>query len=375
MQDKQIALLLTGGGARAAYQVGILKAMTRLFPRNHKIPFPILCGTSAGAINATALACYASCYHLGVRKLEWVWKNFHTEQVYIANILGTLKHLGRNYFAKFQSDDVSKKQGSLLDNQPLRRLLQAMLDFKRIDRNLHTQHLTAISITVSSYSSHDSVSYFQGQPEHQHWQRHKRRGEPCQLDIDHLLASAAIPLVFPVSKLGDDWVGDGSIHQLSPLSTPIHLGAEKVLIVGVGQRGQNKFNPRESVFPRSATVAGHLLDTLFADTLDADIERLERINSTVGLLNPEQKSQTELKHIDCMLIKPSEDLQTIASKHFHNLPNGIRSLLKVIGVNAESASSLPSYLLFEGSYCQELIELGFQDGMDQKEQLRNFLEI
>lgn len=375
MQENNIALLLTGGGARAAYQVGVLKAMTSLFPRNHKIPFPILCGTSAGAINATALACYASCYHLGVRKLEWVWKNFHTEQVYVANLGGTLRHMASNYFSKFQSDDVPKSQGSLLDNRPLRQLLRFMLDFKRIDRNIHSQHLQAVSVTVSSYSTHDSVSYFQGQPELEYWRRQKRRGEPCVLDIDHLMASSSIPLVFPVVQLGEDFIGDGSIHQLSPLSTPIHLGAKKVLVVGVGQREKNNgFTPSHK-FPRSATVAGHLLDTLFADTLDADIERLERINQTLSLLNEEQMQQTELKQIDCMVIKPSQDLQAIARKHFHNLPGGIRTLLKIAGVNEFSESSLPSYLLFESSYCQELIELGYKDGMERKEQLRDFLEI
>ncbi|UAA39868.1 patatin-like phospholipase family protein [Paraneptunicella aestuarii] len=374
MQNSNVALMLTGGGARAAYQVGVLKAITSLFPRNHHIPFPVLCGTSAGAINATALACYASCYHLGVRKLEWVWKNFSTEQVYVASMSGTLRHMAGNYFSKYQSDDVRNSKGSLLDNRPLRRLLRAMLDFKRIDRNIHTQYLRAISVTVSSYSSHDSVSYFQGQPDQSRWQRQKRRGEPCKLEVDHLLGSAAIPIVFPVVQLGDDYVGDGSIHQLSPLSTPIHLGAEKVLVVGVGQRDKN-LRMQPHIFPRSATVAGHLLDTLFADTLDADIERLERINKTLSIMTPEQLKSTELKPIDCMVIKPSQDLTAIARKHYKNLPSGIRTLLKLIGVSEHSESSLPSYLMFEGSFCQELIQLGYKDGMERKEQLKAFLEI
>ncbi len=373
MAQPNIALLLTGGGARAAYQVGVLKAIATLFPRNHKIPFPILCGTSAGAINSTALACYASCYHLGVRKLEWVWKNFSTEQVYVANLSGTLRHLLSNYLSKFQIEEVRKTQGNLLNNRPLRGLLRDMLDFKRIDRNIHRNHLQAISVTVSSYTSHESVSFFQGQKQIGPWQRQKRRGEPCILDVDHLLGSAAIPMVFPVIRLGEDYVGDGSIHQLAPLSTPIHLGANKVLIVGVGQREK-----QPNIFdtcPRSATVAGHLLDTLFADTLDADLERVDRINQTLSILTPEQMKQTDLKPIDYMQIKPSEDLQSIAQKHFLSLPSGIRSLLKVIGVKPDSESSLPSYLLFESPYCQELIELGFKDGMEQKNKIRDFLEI
>ncbi|MCY7295458.1 patatin-like phospholipase family protein [Alteromonas sp. a30] len=373
MEKPNTALLLTGGGARAAYQVGVLKAMATLFPRNHHLPFPILCGTSAGAINATALACYASCYHLGVRKLEWVWKNFQTEQVYVANLSGTLKHLASNYLSKFQINEVRKTQGNLLNNRPLRGLLRQMLDFNRIDRNLHRQHLQAISITVSSYSTHESVSFFQGQPHLKPWKRQKRRGQPCVLDVDHLLGSAAIPLVFPIVKLGNDFVGDGSIHQLSPLSPPIHLGANKVLIVGVGQR-EKRFNNMD-LYPRNAMVAGHLLDTLFADTLDADLERVDRINETLGIMTPEQQQQTQLNHIDYMQIKPSQDLQTIAQKHFRCLPSGIRSILKMFGVTERSESSLPSYLLFESPYCRELIDLGFKDGMDQKSQIKRFLEI
>lgn len=374
MHNHSTALLLTGGGARAAYQVGVLKAITRLLPRNHRIPFAILSGTSAGAINATALACYASCYHLGVRKLEWVWKNFRSEQVYAASLPGTLQHIGRNYFSKFQSDDISKAQGSLLNNRPLRILLRRMLDFSRIDRNLHRQYLRAVSVTVSSYRTRESVSYFQGQPEQQAWQRYKRRGEPCVLDIDHLLGSAAIPLVFPVVDLLNDHVGDGSIHQFAPLSVPIHLGANKILVVGVAQTNTTR-PAAASALPQSATIAGHLLDTLFAETLEIDIERLQRINNTLEIMTAAQRQQSDLRQVDCMLVKPSKDLQTIAQEHFMRLPLGIRTLLKVIGIDRDSDSSLPSYLLFEDSFCRELIDLGYQDGLAQQQELTDFLEI
>ena len=381
MYNHSTALLLTGGGARAAYQVGVLKAITRLLPRNHRIPFAILSGTSAGAINATALACYASCYHLGVRKLEWVWKNFHSEQVYAASLSGTLRHIGRNYFSKFQSDDISKAQGSLLNNGPLRILLRRMLDFSRIDRNLHRQYLRAVSVTVSSYSTRESVSYFQGQPEQQAWQRYKRRGEPCILDVDHLLGSAAIPLIFPVVDLANDHVGDGSIHQFAPLSVPIHLGANKILVVGVDQANTppttaaNALPQAAGALPQSATIAGHLLDNLFAETLEIDIERLQRINRTLKIMTAAQRQQSNLHHVDCMVVKPSKDIQVIAQEHFLRLPLGIRTLLKVIGIDRDSDSSLPSYLLFEDSFCRELIDLGYQDGLAQQQALTEFLEI
>lgn len=368
-------LLLSGGGARAAYQVGVLKAITSFLPRNQGIPFPIICGNSAGAINAAALACYASCYHLGVRKLEWVWKNFKTEQVYGAHGIDVFGHVFKHYINRFRSSHYQQQPGSLLNNAPLRHLIRKTLDFSRIDRNLITEHLRAVSVSTSSYTSHDSISFFQGNGEISPWQREQRRGIPCILNTEHLMASSAIPLVFPTVLLNNEFMGDGSVHQLSPLSTPIRLGADKILVIGVEQpEKKNRFNNLQN-FPSNAEIAGHLLDTIFADTLHADWERLERVNNTLELLNDKQKAQTGLKQIECMVINPSTNFTDMANRHYHLMPKGIRALLRIIGINDHSDSSILSYLLFEKEFCRELIELGYQDGLSQSEKLREFLAI
>ncbi|MDF2179605.1 patatin-like phospholipase family protein [Aliiglaciecola sp. CAU 1673] len=374
LERHRFALLLSGGGAKAAYQVGVLKAITHLLPRNHSLPFPIICGTSAGAINATALACFASCYHLGVRKLEWVWKNFRTHHVYASDFLPVFSHLLSGQMQNLRAEQLANKPVSLLDNRPLRRLLKNTLDLSRIDRNILYGHLKAVSVTASSYSTNESISFFQGQPELMPWQRAKRRGKRAMLNVEHLMASSAIPMVFPSVKLEDQYFGDGSIHQLSPISPPIHLGAEKVLIVGTAQPKPDKRHQLQH-HPSSAMVAGHLLDTIFADTLNSDLERLYRINHTLSLLPEKQRQATHLKPVECLLINPSVNFNEIAAKHYARLPRGIRSLMRIMGIRPDSESSLLSYLLFEGQYCQALIKQGYEDGLKRQEEIRGFLEI
>lgn len=375
MSRQQYGLLLSGGGARAAYQVGVLKAITGFLPRNHGVPFPIICGNSAGAINATALACYASCYHLGVRKLEWVWKNFRTEQVYDADALAVFGYLLRNYLHGLQSEHSARRATSLLNNLPLQHLIRKTLDFNRIDRNILTGHLRAVSVTTSSYTSHDSISYFQGISEIEDWQREQRRGKRCILNVEHLMASSAIPMVFPTVQIDKEYQGDGSVHQMSPLSTPIHLGAEKILIIGVEQPEQRQKFANHVHYPNNAELAGHLLDTIFADTLHSDLERLERVNETLALLTQKQRPATQLKPIETLVIKPSINFTDMANSHYHRLPRGIRWLLRLIGVNDHSDSSILSYLLFEKEFCAELLALGYEDAMHRQDELRAFLAI
>jgi NTE family protein len=374
-ERNQYALLLSGGGARAAYQLGVLKAIGTFLPRNQGLPFPIVCGNSAGAINATGLACYASCYHLGLRKLEWVWKNMNTRQVYDSGIRDVFKHLANNFFSSFQSEQNQKHPSSLLNNQPLRRLIRSRLDFHRIDRNVSSGYLRAISINASSYSSHDSISFYQGQEDIVPWQRQQRRGIPCTLNSEHLIASAAIPMLFPPVKMLGEFLGDGSVHQLSPLSPAIHLGAEKILVIGVDQPEKTSRFKDMNRFPSSIAIAGHLLDTIFADTLKADLERLTRINETIAHMSYKQQQQTQLKTIDCLLINPTINFNEMAARHFHLMPSGIKILLRIMGVHDKSDTSLLSYLLFEKEFCRELIDLGMKDGLARQDELRSFLSI
>jgi NTE family protein len=374
-ERNQYALLLSGGGARAAYQLGVLKAIATFLPRNQGLPFPIVCGNSAGAINAAGLACYASCYHLGLRKLEWVWKNFHTRQVYDSGIRDVFKHLAGNYLSSFQSHQHQRHPSSLLNNQPLRRLIRSRLDFHRIDRNISSGYLRAITINASSYTSHDSISFYQGQSDIKPWQREQRRGIPCTLNSEHLIASSAIPMLFPPVKIMGEFLGDGSIHQLSPLSPAIHLGAEKILIISVEQPEKKSRFTDMSRYPSSIAIAGHLLDTIFADTLKSDLERLTRINETIAHMTHRQQQQTKLKTIDTLVINPTRNFNEMAAKHFHRMPSGIKILLRMMGLHDKADSSLLSYLLFEKEFCRELIDLGLQDGLARQEEIRSFLSI
>lgn len=371
------ALVLTGGGARAAYQVGVLSAIAKFIPRNHGTPFPILSGTSAGAINTTSLACYASCFQLGVKKLEWAWKNFNNSSIYYSDPINVFSHISKGMLASFQADYANKSPRSLLNNAPLRLLLTQILDFNRIDTNIAKGYLSAVSITASSYSNGDSISFYQSDGLSQPWYRAKRRGELCQLNIEHLMASSAIPIVFPSVKIKNQYFGDGSVHQLSPLSPSIHLGAKKIFVIGVDQP-KEPLHSKENIQhpPSSATVAGHLLDSVFADTMHSDLERMSRINDTLKLISAKHKKATEgLQHIESFVINPSHDFNAIAAKYYYDLPISIRLLLRGAGISASSESSIVSYLLFERSYCTELIKLGFNDALKQEKSIRQFLEI
>ncbi|GAA0816267.1 patatin-like phospholipase family protein [Colwellia sp. D2M02] len=373
----QHALVLTGGGARAAYQVGVLSAIAKFVPRNHPSPFPILCGTSAGAINSTALACYTSCFQLGVKKLEWVWKNFNISQVYHCDPTRVYGHIAYGMLASFQADYANKSSHSLLNNAPLRHLLNRLIDFRRIDRNILQGTLSALSVTASSYSNGDSISFYQGKDNIQPWSRVKRKGEKSQLNTEHLMASAAIPMVFPSVKIKNQYFGDGSVHQLSPLSPAIHLGAKRLFIIGVEQPKElihpNENNPHP---PTGATVAGHLLDSIFSDTMSSDLERMSRINATLQLIPQEVRAKNEgLQHIDSFVVNPSHNFNAIASDYYQDLPLSIRLLLRSSGIKSESDSSIMSYLLFDKNFCSELIKLGFEDAMQKESSIRAFLDL
>lgn len=369
--NRKTALLLTGGGARAAYQVGVLKAIAQQYPRSSKLPFQIISGTSAGAINGAAMACYASCFHLGVKKLEWIWRNFHTNQVYYSDYIRVFRQLLRGIFSAFQADYANKQPVSLFDNKPLKQLLTKVLDLKRIDRNIMGGYLSSVSVTASCYNNGDSISFFQSDSA-QEWRRAKRCGQRTLLGVHHLMASAAIPLVFPSVRIHQQYFGDGSVNQLAPLSAPIHLGADKILIVGVADPRKNELNQRMLHHPDLATIAGHLLDTVFTDTLNSDLERMQRVNNTINTMT-EHGVPTNLKPINSLLINPSQNFGQLASEHFLSLPLAVRTMLRITGIRQHSDSSLASYLLFEQDYTRRLIQLGYDDAMAQMDAIMTFL--
>ncbi|HAT41850.1 MAG TPA: patatin [Rheinheimera sp.] len=370
--DDKTALLLTGGGARAAYQVGVLKAIAQQYPRNSSIPFKVICGTSAGAINGTALACYASCFHLGIRKLEWVWNHFRASHVYYADYPRATWHLVRGFLSAYQADYANPRPVSLFDNRPLKHLLTELLDLKRLDRNIVGGYLDSVSVTASCYNTGDSITFFQSNSASE-WQRSKRLGQRTLLGVHHLMASAAIPLVMPSVRINQQYFGDGSVNQLSPLSPPIHLGANRILIVGLEQPRRREHLALMPHHPNLSTIAGHLLDTIFSDTLNADLERMNRINKTIQTLH-QHGIESELKPVASYLINPSINFNQLAREHFLELPMAVRTLLRTIGISQHSDSSLASYLLFEKKFTRALIELGVNDAMKQMDAIMAFLE-
>ena len=372
----KVGLVLTGGGARAAYQVGFLRAVSHLLPRGAPNPFPILCGTSAGAINAAALAADAADFHRAVRRLLLIWKYFHAEQVYRSDVPGVMM-TGARWLAAMMLGGLGRNNpSSLLDNSPLAQMLRERLELSGIRRSIDRGALYALCVTASGYSSGQSVSFFQSVPGVAGWQRARRLGIPEIIDYEHLLASSALPFIFPAMPLRREFFGDGSMRQIAPISPALHLGAERVVVIGVGRRmTQTPERVRSTGYPSLAQIAGHALNSIFLDSLETDIERLQRINKTIRLIPPgeRQKNNMELREVDVLVITPSEDIDRIAASHVHELPRSIKFLLRGIGATRSGGATLTSYLLFEPEYCRALIALGYKDTMARREEILKFI--
>ena len=375
--DKPIVgLVMGGGGARAAYQVGVLKAIAEMLPDGGPNPFPVLCGTSAGAINATALAIYARRFHTGVRRLNYVWRNFEVNQVYRADGRGLVANGLRWLGALLLGGLGRRNPRALLDRAPLRELLEARLPCREIQASIDAGALRALSITCSGYNSGQSVSFYQGVDTLAPWKRARRVGAAASITLDHLMASSAIPFVFAAEPINREYFGDGSMRQVAPISPALHLGAERVLIIGVRHEAPPaSVRPPAPEYPSLAQIAGHVLNSIFLDSLEADIERLQRINKTVSLIPSEylQEHGVTLRKVDVLVISPSEDLEKIAARYVECLPRAVRWLLRGLGAYNRSGSNLVSYLLFEKPYCRALIALGYADAMVRRREILDFL--
>ncbi len=372
----KFGLIMTGGGARAAYQVGVVRALTEIIPKEVQNPFHIISGTSAGAINAAVLAADAQDFRYAVRRLMTVWKNFHVHHVYRADPVGAFGNSARWILQVLTGGRFTKQPVSLLDNAPLAKLLAKYLDFSAIQRCVDAGDLTAFSVTCSGYTSGQSVSFYQGHPDLQNWQRARRIGIAMPITLDHLLASSALPFIFPPVHINREYFGDGSMRQIAPVSPALHLGANRLLVIGVGRQLQVK-NERQKVetHPSLAQIAGHALNSIFLDALEVDLERMQRINRTIELVPKDVLERTNypLHRVEFRVITPSEELEKIAARHADELPRTIRLLLSSVGALQRGGSVLLSYLLFERSYCRALIRLGYQDTMARRDDLVTFL--
>jgi NTE family protein len=385
-------LILTGGGARAAYQVGVLAAVAQLrrdAGATDGNPFPVIAGTSAGAINAATLAGQADDFDGAVDGLMQIWQNIHAEQVYAADAFGVIRTGARWMTMMSLGWALARwrrsQPKSLLDNAPLGDLLRRWVRLERLDAMLAGGHLHALAISGSSYTSGQHVTFFQSLATVQPWLRSQRLAVRTRLSVDHLLASSAIPFIFParlLDLLGQaEWFGDGSMRQSAPISPAIHLGAERVLVIGAGRMHEPAGAPRAALVqghPSLAQIAGHALSNIFLDALAVDVERLQRINATLKLLSPEALAATSLRPIEVLVIAPSRRLDDLAAEHQASLPPPIRALLRGAGAKssannqAASGAALTSYLLFEPSFTQALINLGMSDTLARRAEVQQF---
>lgn len=373
------ALVLSGGGARAAYQAGVLQAVAETVNETSEQLFPIVCGTSAGAINALALTTFPGNFYDAASNLTDLWRNLTLDKVIRTHWWDLTKGSGRLVGSLFNQGVGRERPLSLLDNSPLRQLLTANIHFDNLPEAIAAERLRAVSVTAMAYSTGESISFFQGQPQVPGWRKCHRVGMPTQLTLDHLMASSALPGIFPTVKIGKEYFGDGAIRQLSPLSTALHLGADKIFVIGVSNNRNPAHWGKKPVVrhsPSMGQILGHLLNSAFLDSLDSDLEHLETVNHLIDSVSLNKLD--EINHftkIDTLVISPTKPLDKIAGRCVRYLPNPMRLFMRSTGSTARGGgATMASYLLFTERFCNELIELGYQDAMWDKDAILRFFE-
>ena len=376
-----VALVLMGGGARTAYQVGVLRALGQMLQAHpggrRGFPFQVLVGTSAGAINAAFLAGRAIMGLQAFEQLADFWGRLRSTDVYHLNVPPWVRF--SRIAVAWSLSRHARASGAMLDNAPLLQTLSAGILFDGIREALRSNTIDALAVTGSSYSSgvHWTFCQTASRPEFQGWSRPGRRAEYDQVTVGHLMASSAIPFLFPATPLEVDGrtehFGDGSMRQVTPLSPAMHLGARKILVVGVGQperSGLVAAGPGSSASgPTLGSMAGHVMASVFHDTLQADVEQTLRVTQTINRLPREAAAAMPYKAIDVLAVAPTRSLDALAQQFTKELPSAVRDALGGLGVLRGSGGTLASYLLFEPGFVQSLISMGEQDAMALKEEL------
>ena len=367
----RIALLLPGGGARSAYQVGVLKAIAGWCPPGAPLPFAVLCGTSAGAINAAVLAARAHDVQGATRDLDRVWGGFRVGQVFRADAAAMLRSGLHLLLSLVSGGWLTPLPRSLFDSSPLRTLLARSIDFAALRRSLAAGTPDSIAVTATSVAG-ESVTFVDSSRAFEPWNRAGRRGVACELTIDHLMASAAIPLLFAPVAIDGQYYGDGAMRLSVPLAPAIHLGADRILVIGVRPPPQPA--PPPAGPPNMAEMFGLMLDTLFMEGLQADLERTERINVLLEHARP-GPAALGLRRISTLLVLPQRDPGELALAHRAAMPSTVRALLRMLGATGARGGRLLSYLLFESSFTCELIRRGEHDAEARRAEICAFLGV
>ncbi len=375
-----LGIVLPGGAARGAYQVGVLAGLAELYPPDVPVPFQVISGTSAGAMSAAFLASRMREFRATTEQLATLWGNLTVDKIYYSHYRKILAVVLRWMWSFMVGGLGESSPRALFDNRPLAKLLQEQVDFRSIQPALDEGLLHGIAITVTGYASERSFSYFQAHPGIEPWWRERREGRPGVIGLEHIMASLALPVMFPAVEIDREWCGDGSIREYTPLSPAIHLGADRVLIIDTQYRGKSeslRSNGTMRSYPSVPQISAFLLDTIFSDSLYADLERVERFNRTLAHLPPAtvDPDRPRLRPIDTLLMVPSLPPEKFAERHIEALPRSIRWFLRSLGGDGEGGERLLSYMLFEGVYTHDLIELGRKDVRARSEELQQFLGI
>lgn len=371
--SRKIAVILSGGGARGAYQVGVLKGLAEILEKHRlNADIRVFSGVSAGAINASFLATHANDFPTAASKLATLWSELTSDRVFSSDAL----HMGK--IAMTFASDLSfgaitggTPGKALLDTSPLRQLLLSNLDVPRIGEHLKQGAFDALALTAVDYSTSNSITFIQGGPTVPTWAKSRRRSEKTDIGVEHVMASSAIPLLFPAAQVGDRWFGDGCVRNSHPCAPAMYLGADRLLIIGVRRRSITADDVRAlrmTAPPSMARVVNMLLNAVLLDGVELDVERMERVNEFVRRVPLEHRENLNLREVEYCMISPSADIGELASAKASRLPRLIRYLLKGLG-RLEDAAEIVSYLLFDPLFCSQLIEIGREDAWAAHEDL------
>lgn len=366
---QKTALILSGGGARGAYQAGVLKGLAEILPEKKKSPFSIISGVSAGAINGAKLACDLESFENAVEKLNFLWSQISTEQVFRTDILSMNKF-------SFGLLGSQKKIDSILDTSPLCELLKKHCDFTKIKKNLDAKVFESLILTANNYTSGTAVSFVQTSTSKLTWKESRRLAVLSEINADHVMASSAIPMLFPPIKIGSHYYGDGCVRNSTPCSPSLRMGADRIFVVGVRTQMSAEISNRlespavKDIHPSMIRILNTLLNAVLLDSIEQDVHRIQRINQLVELAG-ENSAREGFKKIPALCISPSEDIGELARQQAHHLPRLIRMTISAMG-SLDEASEILSYLLFEPHFCRKLLEMGYNDSINSRKQIEEF---